>query len=334
MAVAAAAVARRRLAPGIVCGHAGGPPLLRLWELRRHISSSQAAATEHGRPDHMELTSEQERGSTLAGATIRKLSQLSPTVVGLELVVDDHELDESPPFRFAAGQWVDFHIPDVDTIGGYSITSLPEDLPVLELAVKASDHPPAAWVTREAKVGDRVHMRVGGEFVYAAPAPVPTDRVQRLLFIAGGVGINPLYGMIRQLHRDVQPVTPASVVLLYSAGMVEELVFRPELDDIALPAKPESTSDSIEDNGLTFRVIYTVTQSGQRQSGDVEPAVRTGRINSDTVGEAIGWLAAGSPSTELDGVYVCGPPGMAEQMVDLCAQHAVPPEKVQFESWW
>ena len=84
----------------------------------------------------MDLTSEQERGSTLAGATIRKLNQLSPTVLGLELLVDDHDpLDESPPFNFAAGQWVDFHVPDVDTIGGYSITSLPEDLPVLELAV-------------------------------------------------------------------------------------------------------------------------------------------------------------------------------------------------------
>ena len=64
-------------------------------------------------------------------------------------------------------------IPTVETIGGDSLTSLPSQLPVVELAVKASPHPPAAWVTNEAKVGDRVQLRVGGEFVYAQPEPEP-----------------------------------------------------------------------------------------------------------------------------------------------------------------
>ena len=36
-----------------------------------------------------------------------------------------------------------------ETIGGYSITSVPEQLPILELAVKGSAHPPAAWVTEQ-----------------------------------------------------------------------------------------------------------------------------------------------------------------------------------------
>ena len=72
------------------------------------------------------------------------------TVVRLRLCMMG---SEGSPFTFAAGQWVDFHIPSVDTVGGYSITSLPEQLPLLELAVKASDHPPAAWVT--ARVRDR-----------------------------------------------------------------------------------------------------------------------------------------------------------------------------------
>lgn len=172
----AAAAARLRLAPTSVSTHAAATAPLRLRQLRRHIASSPAAATtdERGRSDHMALTSEQQRGSTLAWATIRTLRQLSPTVIGLELLVDErHQLDNSPPFSFVAGQWVDFHIPEVDTIGGYSITSLPDDLPVLELAVKASAHPPAAWVTRQAKVGDRVQMRVGGEFVYLLHSSIP-----------------------------------------------------------------------------------------------------------------------------------------------------------------
>ena len=58
-------------------------------------------------------------------------------------------------FAFSAGQWVDFHIPGVEKIGGYTIISapgLPEELAVrqlcptsdleFDLAVKKSRHPP------------------------------------------------------------------------------------------------------------------------------------------------------------------------------------------------
>lgn len=336
---AAVMVAGRRQLAAAACAQAVSAPS-RLLQLRRHISSSAAAATEHGRPDHMDLTSEQERSSTLAGATIRKLNQLSPTVLGLELLVDEPDpLNESLPFRFAAGQWVDFHIPDIDTIGGYSITSLPEDLPVLELAVKASDHPPASWVTRQAKVGDRVQVRVGGDFVYGGPTGAHDDEVHRLLFIAGGVGINPLYAMIRQLHRGIDPSTPTKIVLLYSAGAVEELVFRSELDMMALPAREEGScangiSKSENEGRLAMRVVYTTTQDCQQQHSDAKSGLRTGRIDCDMIGEAIAWLGTGSRSVCPTSVYVCGPPGMAEEMVDLCAQHAVPRESVRFESWW
>ena len=161
------------------------------------------------------------------------------------------------------------------------------------------------------------------------------DRVRRLLFIAGGVGINPLYGMIRQLHRGAGQRAAVRAILLYSACAVEELVFRAELDEMAF-AKDESAKGSIgggvTETGLMLRSIYTATRSDQGRTA--ESTVRSGRINGHTIGEAIAWLTTGSHSTALDGVYVCGPPGMAEEMVDLCAQHNVPPEKIQFESWW
>jgi hypothetical protein len=127
-------------------------------------------------------------------------------------------------------------IPGVDTVGGYSITSVPSSLPRLTLAVKASSHPPAYWCTERAREvsqppadaslrrrgrgeaevccvacrcvlraarrgaplyavqGDRVGLRVGGDFTLARALlhghTVPDQ--DRLLFIAGGVGINPL----------------------------------------------------------------------------------------------------------------------------------------------
>jgi ferredoxin-NADP reductase len=346
------AVTARRLGHAATLGssRAGGAGASRrLLQLRRQLAS--AAAAEHGRPDHMELTGEQERGSTLAWATIRKLTPLSPTVLGLELLLDDPADDDSdesppsssPPFTFAAGQWVDFHIPDVETIGGYSITSLPEQLPVLELAVKASAHPPAFWVTQQAQAGDRVQMRVGGEFVYSEPAALHDDGVRRLLFIAGGVGINPLYGMIRQLQIRAAAAAAAAddgdaaaaaggggrsrAVLLYSAGVEDELVFRKELDAMMAAAEAVGTSQ----DGLALRVIYTTTTQAQEEAARTISSVRSGRVNGDMIGEAIAWLGGVGP----DGVYVCGPPGMAEEMLELCGDvAAVPPERVQFESWW
>jgi hypothetical protein len=42
-----------------------------------------------------------------------------------------------------------------------------------------------------------VQLRVGGEFVFRPPPP--STGPSRLLFIVGGVGINSLYGMLREI---------------------------------------------------------------------------------------------------------------------------------------
>ncbi len=47
---------------------------------------------------------------------------------------------------------VDLHIPSMDTVGGYSITSTPDRLRkerTLSLAIQHSDHPPALWMSTE-----------------------------------------------------------------------------------------------------------------------------------------------------------------------------------------
>jgi ferredoxin-NADP reductase len=64
-------------------------------------------------------------------------------------------------------------------------------------------------------VGDKVGVRVGGSFVLR---PAPSN-----LFVAGGVGINPLFGMLRQLFE--LPEGTSKAVLLYTARTRDELVF-------------------------------------------------------------------------------------------------------------
>ncbi len=52
-------------------------------------------------------------------------------------------------------------------------------------------------------------------------------------------------------------------------------------------------------------------------------------MSGDLIGEALASLGGG-----VDTVYVCGPPGMAVEMVTLCGECGVAPERIQFESWW
>ena len=94
-------------------------------------------------------------------AVINDISDLSPTVKGFSFEVDNNAAS------FLAGQWVDFFIPGVEQVGGYSMCSAPSDLRGeggrLDLAVKASTWAPAAWMHNRAKIGDEVQMRVGKE---------------------------------------------------------------------------------------------------------------------------------------------------------------------------
>merc|ERR1712070_660995 len=116
--------------------------------------------------------------NSMSWATVTGLRQLTPTVTEIVLNVDPQsQLD------FGAGQWCDFQAPGIDLLGGYSMTSLPSELPQLSFAVKKAAYPPARWVTQQAVVGDRVQLRVGGQ--------LSDGNARRSLFIAGGIGITP-----------------------------------------------------------------------------------------------------------------------------------------------
>lgn len=86
-------------------------------------------------------------------AVITGIQELSPTVRALQLHIENDSKEGRGAFRFRAGQWVDFFVPGLDKVGGFSMVSTPEDLPVLRLAVKKADFaPPARWVHHEAQV--------------------------------------------------------------------------------------------------------------------------------------------------------------------------------------
>jgi hypothetical protein len=163
---------------------------------------------------------------------------------------------------------VDFFIPGVEVVGGFSFVSAPimslnanasavnalhlAPLDSFDLAVKQSRHPPAAWIhSKQCAVGAHVQVRVGGKFTLGncniiAPSGEFSDRYSTLTLIAGGVGINPLFSMLLALADKaaanmMQRVTETagarskragdipSIFLAYSCRNSSDFLFLPAL---------------------------------------------------------------------------------------------------------
>ena len=86
------------------------------------------------------------------------------------------------------------HIPGLPQAGGFTITSTPRDLKAdnfIDLAVQHSpNNPPAAWLWQEKTkiLNVPLFIRAGGSFVWPPPG-IETELIERLVFVAGGVGI-------------------------------------------------------------------------------------------------------------------------------------------------
>ncbi|BFZ02081.1 hypothetical protein BsWGS_05120 [Bradybaena similaris] len=265
--------------------------------------------------DHITRTSANKRGKVVAVAEIKKIENLSPTVKRLHLYVENQD------FSFKAGQWVDMFIPGVDKVGGFSMCSPPDFLiqeRILHLAVKVSPHPPAHWVHTQCQAGDKVKLRVGGDFYYD-PQPHTEDR--DLLLIAGGVGINPLFSMLQhflflhsdQVHasRDNKVGRDQNISLLYSAQSTDELIFQTELiektqkfDNFLL--KMFSTQGPVED--------CKYASEGRIQLNDVQSALSNLDKTKTTV-------------------YICGPQPFIDTMKSYCLDCDIPEDYVVFEKW-
>uniref|UniRef100_A0A3Q2PI26 Oxidoreductase NAD-binding domain containing 1 n=1 Tax=Fundulus heteroclitus TaxID=8078 RepID=A0A3Q2PI26_FUNHE len=193
-------------------------------------ANSRRSMSSKRQMDHLERTASNYRQNALYPAQVCGIVDESETVKRLRLAVH-------PDFSFKAGQWVDFFIPGVEKVGGFSMCSSPGLLQregVVELAVKYTTHPPAHWIHTVCAVGSRVAMRVGGNFYFD---PLPSDPSADLLLVAGGVGINPLYSILLhtsdllRLSRSSggRDYRVGSAHLCYSAKNTQELLFKVRL---------------------------------------------------------------------------------------------------------
>ncbi|GAB1298698.1 Oxidoreductase NAD-binding domain-containing protein 1 [Apodemus speciosus] len=272
-----------------------------------------------------------EQRTDISGATLRvmaaakvcEITHESPSVKSLRLLVADKD------FSFKAGQWVDFFIPGVSVVGGFSICSSPQQLErerIIELAVKYTDHPPAVWVHSKCTLDSEVALRVGGEFFFD---PQPTDAPRNLVLIAGGVGINPLLSILRHsadLHRDHADKGSSyeigTIKLFYSAKNTNELLFK--LDPICLIFQKDILN-LVHEFPEKITCSFHVTKQIAQISAELKPYVTDGRITEKEIRDHI------SAETLF---FVCGPPPMTDFFSKHLESHHVPKEHICFEKWW
>ncbi|CAG8583927.1 174_t:CDS:2 [Diversispora eburnea] len=145
--------------------------------------------------NHLERTSHIERQKDKISAKIISITNVTPTI---KTFLFHSPSSSSSSLDFLPGQWLDVFISSISIVGGFSITSTPQlysNTNTFELAIKNSNHPPAKWFHEMARIGDMVQVRVGGNFVWNEEIEYQQG-TERIIFIAGGVGMNPLMSMI------------------------------------------------------------------------------------------------------------------------------------------
>ncbi|XP_076810147.1 oxidoreductase NAD-binding domain-containing protein 1-like isoform X1 [Clavelina lepadiformis] len=265
--------------------------------------------------DHMKRTEHSERHREICPARVISVKNLSPTVKGVLLHLNDSDRQAT---SFLAGQWVDMFIPGVETVGGFSICNSPRSLEVegvIELAVKFSDHPPAHWIHTQCEVGSGVDIRVGGNFHYQSTAN------KDLLLIAGGVGINPLLSIFRH-RRDLYLDNPESLslaktTLIYSAKTYKELLFQDKIEKIS--------------QEIPCSRHYYITKEGNDGTWPHSIPQRT-YTNAKISGESL--LRTIGSHTKATDSYICGPPAFIDRIEKNLLDVGFLKGNIFYEKWW
>ncbi|KPM43574.1 hypothetical protein AK830_g3019 [Neonectria ditissima] len=299
-----------------------------------------------GRTGHLERTAQEPRDKSLLTVTLIRVDQANERVRLFRLALQSGPVSvcRTPPIdndavQFSPGQWLDTYVPGIAKPGGFTITSPPSAAaqadPYFELAVQESpDNPPAAWLWRPAEdiLGSELRVRVGGSFVFP-PAGRRAAGLRRVVFVAGGVGINPLMGMMSAI-ADGTGGFDGDVRVLYScktpAGGVAQVLFlrriarlfdqgrlRGRLQVFATDTPPES--DLLRGLGNEYPEAGLEILARRFGEADLKAAF-------DGVEDSDSFV-----------VYVCGPPRMTDEVVGILTSPEgvkLQPEQVLTEKWW
>lgn len=155
-------------------------------------------------------------------------------------------------------------------------------------------------------------MRVGGEFVFP-PAGANRGDVERVVFVAGGVGVNPFLSMLAWAMGGEAPDEWRDVEMRFIwSSRKGQWAY---LDRIERACGKDGTTlfetGGVEGETTCLEGWHVKTR--RLDSGDLQKAVEGKRVL----------------------VYVCGPKGFTDFCVDaLVRDAAVRKERVFCEKWW
>ncbi|CAG8459516.1 6217_t:CDS:2 [Paraglomus occultum] len=263
---------------------------------------------------HLERTSHIQRQKSKIPATIISITQETPTIKSFLF-----SYLSPTKITFLPGQWLDVFIPNIPTVGGFSLTSHPLS-PHFQLAVKHSTHPPAKWFHEEAKVGDVVEVRVGGDFVWNEEEE-KNDETRSVVMIAGGVGINPLMSMLDYICEcgDQEGIL-RDIRLLYSAKTYSELLFLERIENLRKNW-----------NG-NMVCTYYITKEESMDSSNSESEFAYGmRISKDVIDTIVDAERDHSMRSKW---FICGPPSMEDDIIGWLRARGIEEGRIKFEKWW
>lgn len=184
------------------------------------------------------------------------------------------------------------------------------------------------WRDEKQVVGSEVCVRVGGSFVWPPPKVHGLERggggVKRVVFVAGGVGVNPLVSIVLflgELQREKGSLG-FKVVFLYSSKAVKE-----EEGEVLFLGRLREVFEGLGGEG-ELRVFLT---GDVEESELVENGVEKRRIEEGDLMEALG------PVREREGtvIYVCGVPSMTDEFVKRAKKaEGMMEANVLCERWW
>ncbi|RYF33370.1 MAG: cytochrome P450 [Comamonadaceae bacterium] len=133
---------------------------------------------------------EPSRGAITRPVVVERITPVADGVVKLRLVAPD---GRSMP-RWAPGSHIDVECGHPDVSRQYSLCGDPADAHALEIAVlhEADGRGGSAWVHGHVKVGDKLKIRGPRNHFHL------DESAQKLIFVAGGIGITPVSAMARR----------------------------------------------------------------------------------------------------------------------------------------
>jgi hypothetical protein len=259
------------------------------------------------------------------------------------------------------GQYLDVHIPNISQAGGFTITSPPSTTAVLpsarsegsaklpeipdpyvELAIQKSDNnPPAAyfWQPVDRILNAPLQIRVGGAFVYPPPSYTleEASKINRVVFVAGGVGINPIISMLSAMALRAPGWVGGmvrNVRVLYSTRKIddEKVLFEDRLSSLANKYQAGHAGDKLTEVNFEFTLFETSGRRGKNKEANAEATKREyRRITHNDLKTALG------PENDRANtvVYVCGPPEWTDDTLRFLQKSPGMDEKrVLCEKWW